>query len=80
MTGALDGGGQLSLVLCAGTGDPAGQNLRSFGNELAQTDGILVVDFVNAIGTEGADFLSSSVRSPELLERIRRTMRSKYRL
>jgi len=61
VAGTLDSNGQLTLMLCTCTGDTAGQDLRSLGNELLQTNGILVIDFIDLICTESADFLSSAV-------------------
>ena len=48
-------------MLCAGTSHSAGKNLCAFGKILAETVGILIIDVDDFIGTEDADFLSSSV-------------------
>ena len=61
MAGALDSGGQLTLMLSACTGDTAGKNLRTLGDELLQTNRILVVDVIDLVSAEQADFLSSAV-------------------
>ena len=58
MTGALDGGRQFTLMLRAGAGRTAGENLRSLGNILLQARNILVVDDLDIFLAECADFLS----------------------
>ena len=58
-TRALDSGGELSLVLCAGAGDSSGKDLRAFGDALSQSDGVLVVDVFDVVSAEHANFLSS---------------------
>ena len=59
VTGSLDSESQLSLVLSAGTGDSSGEDLASFGSALGQSLGVLVVDVIDTVSTEGANFLSS---------------------
>ena len=55
MTGALDGDGQLTLMLGAGTGHTAGQDLAALGNVTAKLGDVLVVDVLDLLGAEGAD-------------------------
>ena len=59
MTGSLDSESQLSLVLSAGAGDSSGEDLASFGSALLESLGVLVVDVIDTVSTEGANFLSS---------------------
>ncbi len=58
---SLNSKGELSLVACTGTGYSAGKNLSSLGEILAETKGILVIDVIDFICTESANFLSSLV-------------------
>ena len=58
VAGALDGDLDLSLVLSAGTGHTAGQDLAALADELAELVGILVVDEVDLVCAEDADLLS----------------------
>src|SRR5699024_5753767 len=65
--GALDSDGQLALMPGAGAGNPSGDDLRSFRQDLAAVfaDG-LVIDVLDLINTESADFsagLSAAVVS-----------------
>ena len=61
LTSALDSGVQLALVLSAGTGDTAGQNLAALADELAELSSVLVIDEINLVRTEDADLLSLAV-------------------
>ena len=63
MTGTLDSGGQLSLVLRTGAGYTAGKNLCVFRDELSQLCNIFVVDASGLFSAEKANFLSSVHRS-----------------
>ena len=56
VTRALDGAGQLALVLRADARDAARQDLATLGHELAQTHHVLVIDVLNLLRQEGADF------------------------
>ena len=58
VAGALDSDLNLSLVLSAGTGHTAGQDLAALADELAELVGILVVDEVDLVCAENADLLS----------------------
>ena len=58
VAGALDGDLNLSLVLSAGTGHTAGQDLAALADELAELVGILVVDKCDLVCAENADLLS----------------------
>ena len=60
VTGAFDRNRQLALMICAGTGNAAGNNLRALGNVLAQTRNILVVDVVHTINAEAANFFAAT--------------------
>ena len=60
MTCTLDSCVKLSLVLSASTRNSSGKNLAALADELSELCGILVVDKVNLINTENADFLSSA--------------------
>ena len=51
---------ELSLVLCASTGNSSGKDLAALADELAELCGILVVDEINLVCTENANFLSSA--------------------
>ena len=61
MAGALDSDSDLTLMLSASTGDAAGQDLRSVGNAFLQAIDILVIDVLDLICAENANFLSSAV-------------------
>ena len=58
VAGALDGDLNLSLVLSAGTGHTAGQDLAALADELAELVGILIVDKSDLVCTEDADLFS----------------------
>lgn len=62
LTGALDSERELTLMLCASTGDSAGKKLGALAYELAEACGILIVDVIDLICAENANFLSSSGR------------------
>ena len=55
MASALDSDGQLTLMLGAGAGYTAGNNLSTFGEILAQTGNVFVVDLLDSIYTESAN-------------------------
>ncbi len=57
---ALDSCVELSLMLCASSGNSSGKDLSTLADELSELCGILVVDKVNFINAENADFLSSA--------------------
>ena len=54
----LDGGVDLSLVLSAGAGHTAGQDLTALADELAELVGILVINVGNLVCAEDADLFS----------------------
>lgn len=58
---SLDSFSEFSLMLSASTGNSAGQNFGTFGNELSESCYILVVDSFNFFCAEYANFLSSTV-------------------
>ena len=60
MAGSLDRGVELSLVLCASTGNSSGKDLAALANELAELCGILIIDEIYLVCTENANFLSSA--------------------
>ena len=60
VSGTFDGNGQLTLMFCTGTGNPARQDLAPFGDELAQLGCIFIIDFLDFVDAEGADFSSGS--------------------
>ena len=62
MTRTLDSDGELTLMLCAGAGDSSGEDLRTLGDILSQTGYVLVIDLVDVICAELADFLLSAYR------------------
>lgn len=55
LTCALDGDGQLTLMLCAGTGGTTGQNLAALGNVAAQLGSVLIVNLLDLVHAEGTD-------------------------
>jgi len=55
----LDSGGQLSLMICAGAGNSAGQDLGTLRNVSAESGDILVVDDFNLIDAEVANLFAS---------------------
>jgi len=59
LTRALNSCCKLTLMLCAGSGNAAGKNLRTLGNEFLQSRNIFVIDNFNFIGAESANLLFS---------------------
>ena len=59
MTRTLNSGGQLTLMMRAGTGYTAGQNLSALRNKAAQLGDVLIVDGINLINAEAANLLAS---------------------
>src|ERR1700722_8474846 len=57
LAGVLDRLGDVTLVLGAVSGDPAGPDLAPVGNELPQQPGVLVVHVGDLLLAEQADFL-----------------------
>ena len=57
---ALDGLGQLTLMLGAGAGHAAGKDLCALADETAKLCNILVVNIVNLIGAENANLAALS--------------------
>ena len=53
-TRALDGRRELTLVLCAGAGHAAGQNLAALAGEAAEPGHILVIDVLDLIHAKRA--------------------------
>ena len=58
LTGPLDGGGQVPLMGCAGTGGTAGQNLAALGQVTAELGGVLVIDAGHLVHAERANLLA----------------------
>ncbi len=63
MTSSLYSDCELSLVLCAGSCNSAGQNLGTLGNELSELGCVLVINALRVLFAENADFLSSLMSS-----------------
>ena len=63
LTGTLDGLGQHTLMLGAGTGGALGQDLGTLGHVLTQLCNILVIDIVYLVLAEDANLLSSVIRT-----------------
>ena len=59
MTRSLDSGRQLSLMICAGTGNTAGENFSSLGHALAELCDILVINFLSSVNTEHTNLLTT---------------------
>jgi hypothetical protein len=59
LTSSLNSYGKLSLVLSAVTGDAAGKDLSSLGNELLKLCSIFIIDNV-VFTTENANLLTST--------------------
>ncbi|OHB32223.1 MAG: hypothetical protein A2X79_08440 [Desulfuromonadaceae bacterium GWB2_53_15] len=55
IAGALNGLGNLSLVLGAVTGDATGNNLAALGNEVAKCARLFVIDSQIFLGAEAAN-------------------------
>ena len=58
LTSALDSGGQVTLVSCAGAGGTAGQDLATLGQVTAELCSIVVIDSGHLVGTEGSYLLA----------------------
>ena len=58
MTGALDRGGQLTLMLGAGAGSTAGQDLATLGHQATQLSSVLVIDIIDLVDAETANLLT----------------------
>ena len=58
LTGALDSGGQGTLVSGAGTGGPAGQGLAALGQVTADLCSVLIVDSSHLVHAECAYLLA----------------------
>ena len=76
LAGTLDLAGQQALMVRAGTGDAAGDDLAAFGDEVAQDVGALVVQgriLVRAEAAElatGANFFLKAITRPPLLQPV----------
>ncbi len=57
MSCSLNGYGELSLMLCASTGDSARENLGSLGYALAKSCNVLIVDMLDLVCAELTDLL-----------------------
>ena len=57
----FDGGGKPPLVRCADAGQPPRHDLAAFGDELAEQPRVFVVDGVNFLDAEFADFLATKI-------------------
>jgi hypothetical protein len=55
MTRTLNRDSQLTLMMCAGSGNTAGKNLSALGNVTAQFCNILVVNGLDFVNAEAAD-------------------------
>ena len=62
MAGTLDRDGQLTLMLRAGTGHAARQDLRTFAQEAAESGNVFIIDVVDLIGAEDTN-LSAFTRT-----------------
>ena len=60
MTCAFDGGSQLTLMACAGSGNSSGNDFTSFGEESFKTVYVFVIDLGNFISTESADSFAAA--------------------
>ncbi len=56
MTSTLNSDCQFTLMMCAGAGNAAGKNLRAFGNEATKLCYVFIIDDINFIDAEAADF------------------------
>ena len=65
LTSTLDSGCELSLVSCAGACYTAGQNLAALAHITAETRDILIIDVLDFVNAERANFLAalSAVRT-----------------
>ena len=57
---AFDGGGELTLMISAGTGDTTGKDLRAVRSELPETGGVLVIDLFDFVDAERANLAAST--------------------
>ena len=64
---ALNGDGQLSLMLCASAGNAAGQDLCALADMLSQACGILIIDMIDLLSAKLANLFSLAVRAERLL-------------
>ena len=58
MTGTLDRGGQLTLMLRAGAGGTAGQDLAALGHEPTKLCSVFVVDIIDLVDAEAANLFA----------------------
>ena len=63
--GTLDGDGQTTLVSRTGARLPSGLDLPAFGDVAAQLERVLVVNTVDLVHAERADFLASAAAATE---------------
>lgn len=59
-SGTLDGNCKCALMLCAVAGDTTRQNLAALGHILSQAIAVLVIDVIDFIHAELADFLAGT--------------------
>ncbi len=57
-------------MLCASTGDSAGQDLAALTDELSKLCGVLVIDELNLVRTEDANLFSLAVHGASRTYRI----------
>jgi hypothetical protein len=69
VTSTLDGDGQCALMVSAGAGHTAGNDLSTLRDVLTQTGHVLVIDGVDAIDTEAANLLGRAGREPSVLSK-----------
>ena len=60
VTSTLDGDGQCALMVSAGAGHTAGNDLSTLRDVLTQTGNVLVIDGVDTIDTEAANLLAAA--------------------
>jgi len=58
---SLYSGVDVTLMLCASTGNSSGEDLASLGYEFAKTLYVLVIDIIDLLCTENANFLSLAI-------------------
>ena len=61
MSGALDGRGQLTLMLRAHAGNSSRKDLAAFADEFTETRGILIINGIYFVNAERTDLFSFSV-------------------
>ena len=61
LTSAFDSLGQFTLMHSAGSSDSSGKDLASFADETAEFSNIFVVDEINFVSSELANFLSLAI-------------------